>query len=184
MSEDDDETEKLKIQKLNRQAMDQLLLCMDTTKTTGKIAFRIIKGCKGGEYKHGLASLAWSRLKTKFEPRGSTSLLKLKREFNQLRMKKDEDPEEWITKLEEIQERINDMETKITISDDEVISQIITNLPKEYKLEQKFLEKQLDDEEDLLTIEEIRDEKRLKYIKLKLKMRMKNQAITRKMTGQ
>ena len=43
-----------------------------------------------GDYKHGLASLAWKRLKTKYEPKGTTSSLKLKREFNQMKMERDE----------------------------------------------------------------------------------------------
>ena len=46
------------------------------------------------------------RLTKKYASKNTVSLLKLKREFTNSTMKVDQDPDEWITELEELQIRL------------------------------------------------------------------------------
>ena len=110
---------------------------MDTSKGTGKIAFKIVKGSKDNNYKNGHAKLAWDNLKRRYAPNTAPSLLKLKKEFNNKKLKIDEDPDIWIDELEEIKEQINDMNLSVNIDEAELIIHIVNNLPDEYHVERK-----------------------------------------------
>jgi hypothetical protein len=54
---------KLAIIDLNEIAFTELILSIDATRSVGKIAFGIVKGCKNKEYDDGNAALAWEKLK-------------------------------------------------------------------------------------------------------------------------
>jgi hypothetical protein len=51
--------------------------------SSGKAVFSIIKECKGREYTNGNSSLAWGKLKKKFDPVSAFSLGKTERAFRQ-----------------------------------------------------------------------------------------------------
>jgi hypothetical protein len=54
--------EQTKVNMLNALAYDDLILSMDTTKTSGRIAFSFIKRAKSEDYKDGNATIAWQNL--------------------------------------------------------------------------------------------------------------------------
>jgi hypothetical protein len=59
---------KSAIIELNEIAYTELLLLIDLKTSHGKVAFNQIKGCKSKNYPDGNASVAWERLKNKYEP--------------------------------------------------------------------------------------------------------------------
>jgi hypothetical protein len=65
------------------------------------VAFNLVKGCKNKDHADGNASMAWERLKNKFEPSSAPSLVKLETQFRQCSSKEGQDPDIWITKLED-----------------------------------------------------------------------------------
>ena len=71
----------LKIVELNERAFKELVLSIDVSSSAGKIAFGIVMSCKTKEYEDGNAALAWEKLKKKFEPISTPSLVKTERRF-------------------------------------------------------------------------------------------------------
>jgi hypothetical protein len=55
----------------------------------------LVKGCKIKEYIDGNAALAWERLRKKFEPISASSMVKLEKQFRQLALQNNQDPEVW-----------------------------------------------------------------------------------------
>ena len=102
----DEKTEEgkkqLKIIDLNELAFTELILSIDVSSSAGKIAFGLVKSCKTKEYEDGNAALAWEKLKKKFDPVSAPSLVKTERMFRESKLNKDEDPEVWITNLEDL----------------------------------------------------------------------------------
>ena len=80
----------------------------------------------------GDAALAWSRLSKKYEPKTAPSRLMLKKKFTSsvLRNARD-DPDEWLTDLENLKDRLNEAGSKC--SDEELLEHALNNLPKEYE---------------------------------------------------
>jgi hypothetical protein len=88
--------------KLNEIAYTELILSIYVKTSSGKVAFNLIKGCKSKDYSDGNAAIAWERLKKKYEPISAPSLVKLEKQFRELSLKKGQDPEIWITELEDL----------------------------------------------------------------------------------
>jgi len=87
-------------------------------------------------------------------------------EFNTCIMKSStEDPDEWITNLESIRSRLEDMNLKMT--DEDLLMHVLNNLPKEYEIQQSKLEDRLSSTSNPLTIEDVRNELNLKYMRMK-----------------
>jgi hypothetical protein len=53
---------------LNELAFTELILSIDVSNSSGKIAFGILKSCKTKDYEDGNAAHAWEKLKKKFDP--------------------------------------------------------------------------------------------------------------------
>ena len=97
------------LKEANDLAFEELILSIDGKTKEGRVAFSLVKGCKNSDYADGSAYLAWTRLTKKYASKNTVSLLKLKREFTNSVMKSKQDPDEWITELEELQTRIKDI---------------------------------------------------------------------------
>jgi hypothetical protein len=82
----------LKNAEINEVAFIELILSIDTKSSEGKVAFNLVKGCKSKEYPDGNVAVAWERLKNKFEPASTPSIVKLKKQFKTLCLKKGENP--------------------------------------------------------------------------------------------
>ena len=152
---------------LNEIAYSELILSIDIKTSSGKVAFNLIKGCKSKDYPDGNAALAWERLKNKYEPISAPSLVKLEKQFRELSLKKDEDPEVWITQLEDLRVRLEAMDS--IISDNQFMVHILNNLTSEYELQVAMMERRVGDAEKPLTIEEIRGELSLRFERLNLR---------------
>ena len=101
--EDSDEGKKmLRNAEINEVAFTELILSIDTKSSEGKVAFNLVRGCKSKEYPDGNAATAWERLKNNVEPVSAPSMVKLEKQFRTLSLKKGENPEVWITELEDL----------------------------------------------------------------------------------
>jgi hypothetical protein len=90
----------LRIIDLNEMAFTELVLSIDVSSSSGKIAFGIVKSCKTKDYEDVHAALTWEKLKKKYDPVSTPSLVKTERLFRECKLGKDEDPETWIMNLE------------------------------------------------------------------------------------
>ena len=135
------------LKEANELGFEELILSIDGKTKEGRVAFSLIKGCKNADYADGSAYLAWTRLTKKYASKNTVSLLKLKREFTNSVMKSKQDPDEWITELEELQTRIADIasgKAGVEVSDADMMIHVLNYLPREYDIERHDCEKQLE----------------------------------------
>jgi hypothetical protein len=119
---------------LNEIAYTELNLSIDVKTSNGKIAFNIVKECKSKHYPDGNAAVAWEKLKNKYEPISDPSMVKLDKQFRELSLiKKSQDPEVWITELEDICVRLDDMGS--SISENQFMIHVLNNLTSDYDLQ-------------------------------------------------
>jgi hypothetical protein len=81
-------------------------------------------------------------LNEKFEPRNSSNLITIKREFSQCALKRERDPEDWINQLLLMNRRLEEMGYKML--EMEIIVHILNNLPQEYESVVGKIERDLD----------------------------------------
>jgi hypothetical protein len=65
----------LRIIDLNEMAFTELVLSIDVSSSSGKIAFVILKSCKTKDYEDGHAGLVWEKLKKKYDPVSAPSFV-------------------------------------------------------------------------------------------------------------
>jgi hypothetical protein len=87
---------------------NRTLLSVDGTTKDGRFAFSNVKGCRNGNKKPGDVTLAWERLSKKFESKTAPLHINLKRIFTSMKMGTKEDPDEWLTSLEDMREQLAD----------------------------------------------------------------------------
>jgi hypothetical protein len=68
----------------------------------------MVKGCKNQDHTEGKAAMAWERLKNKYEPL-ILPFVKTERLFRQSSLTRNEDPDAWITILEELSMKLEDI---------------------------------------------------------------------------
>jgi hypothetical protein len=73
----------LRIVDLNELAFTELVLSIDVSSSSGKIAFGIVKSCKTKDYEDVHSGLAWENLKNKYDPVSAPSLVKTERLFRE-----------------------------------------------------------------------------------------------------
>jgi hypothetical protein len=128
---------------LNDIAYNQLILLIDVKATSGKVAFNIIRRCKTKDYPDGNGAIAWERLKNKYEPVSAPSMVKLERQFRELSLKKGQDPEIWITELEDLCVKLENMGSCIT--ENQFMIHILNNLTSDYDLQLALMERRVGD---------------------------------------
>jgi hypothetical protein len=162
----------LKLDKLNKQAYMELILSIDTTTTRGSTAFRLVKNCRTKEYPDGNSFMAWERLKSKYAPRTSCSLMKHKKKYENSSLgDATKDPDDWISSMEGIITEIESIDEKMAISDKDFLFHILNNLPKEYDVVLDGLERQLDETGDkALTLEMVREKLSERYARIKMEV--------------
>ena len=111
----------------NEQAYNELLmLCME------EVCFGAVDEATTTNLPDGDAKKAWDNLITKYEPKTTASLVQVKLEFAENKLSDpSKDPDEWISSLERLRQRLKDM--KSPISDMDLIIHILNNVPKEYE---------------------------------------------------
>jgi hypothetical protein len=83
---------------LNKLAFTELILSIEVSSCSGKLAFGISKSCKRKDFEDGNASMTWDKLK-KLDPVSAPTLVKTKRLFRDSKLGKNEDPEIWINNM-------------------------------------------------------------------------------------
>jgi hypothetical protein len=160
---------------MNELAYTELILSIDDKTSSGKVAFNLVKGCKNKDYADGNANMAWERLKNKFEPSSAPSLVKLEKQFRKCSLQKGQDPDIWITELEDYRMRLEELGSRI--SDNQFILHTLNNMTEDYDLQLAMMEKRVTDKSNPLTIDKIRD-----YLKLGFERVNKNKMKGVKMT--
>lgn len=84
--------------------MSSAILSIDGGTPKGRVILKIIKLSKNKELPNSDTKGAWDKLINKFAPTMTQNCLKLKKKFAESKLNNDrEEPEVWITSLEEIQ---------------------------------------------------------------------------------
>jgi hypothetical protein len=112
-------------------------------------------------------------LKNKFETSSTPSLVKLEKIFRQRSLKKRQDPDIWITELEDYRMRLEELGS--SISDNQFILHILNNMTDDYDLQLAMMNKRVTDKFNPLTINEIRDNLNLRFKKLTEKQNKENE---------
>jgi len=107
----------------------KLILAMDTEKSGGKVAFNIVKATKTTQYADGNIWEAWRRLKKKYETQTAPTLAKLHKMFYKVKLKKNVDPDVFITYLEDLRIRMESMGSAVT--DKQFMLHVLSNLNKD-----------------------------------------------------
>jgi gag-polypeptide of LTR copia-type len=173
--ETSDEGKKmLRNAELNEVAYTERILSIHVKSSEGKVAFNFVKGCKTKEYPDGNAATTWERLMNKFEPVSAPSMVKLEKQFRALSLKKGEDPEVWITELEDLLMRLEDLGS--TVSDNQFMIHVLNNLTLDYDLQLALMEKRVGDMDRPLSIEEIKAELILHFERLNVSSKDSNES--------
>ena len=160
--------ENKRMREANEAAYTDLILSIDGTNASGRVAFNLVRLSKNIDHADGDAKMAWARLRNKYATKSAPSLMALKKEFTNSRLtNRKEDPDIWIGNLEDLKIRIEQQGSKV--EDVDIMIHILNNLPKDYEISQAKLEDRLNDDIDPLTIEEIRTELNLRYQRMNLK---------------
>ena len=146
--------EKSRIIELNEIAYTELILLIVVKTSWSRTAFNIVKGCKTKDHIDCNAFSAWERLKNKYEPVSAPTLVKLEKQFRELSLKKVQDPETWITELEDLSVRIETIESRIL--ENQFMIHILNNLTSDYELQLAILERRVGNVERPLTVEGIK----------------------------
>jgi hypothetical protein len=114
---------------LNEIAYTELIHFIDVKASYGNIAFNIVNGCKSKDFPYGVAVNSWGKIKNKYEPVSSPSMIKLDKQFRDSTLKKGQDPEVWIIKLDYYCVRLDDFGSRI--SENQFMIHVLNNLPTE-----------------------------------------------------
>jgi hypothetical protein len=118
------------------------------------VCFGIINSSISEILPDGDAKLAWDNLIAKFEPRTKSSLIQLKKQFLENKLRdSNQYPDQWIQILEGIQKKLQILGHKISEMD--MIIHILQNLTKEYDTTAEILENNLDN--DLASLDRVKE---------------------------
>jgi hypothetical protein len=95
--------------------------------------FNVIKECISRDYTDGNPTLRWDNLKKKFIPGSFPSIFNTERTFRQSKLEKGGDLEIWITNLEELHLKLEDMDSQMTES--HFMVQVLNSLANDYGLQ-------------------------------------------------
>jgi hypothetical protein len=134
-------------------AYTELILSIDDKASNGKVAFNLVKGSKNKDYADRNASMACKRLRNKFGPSSAPSLVTLEEQFRQFSLKKGQDPDIWITELEDNQMRIEELGS--SIFDNQFILHILNSMTDDYDLQLAMMEKRVKNKSNPLSIDAV-----------------------------
>jgi hypothetical protein len=144
----------------NELAYNELLLCSDDD-----VAFAAVDSASTHDLPSGDARLAWKNLSATYEPKTSASKVDLRRQFSNTILEDETvHPDTWLASLEKIRQQLLSMNAPI--SDEELILHVLCNLPRAYETLSEQLERRVDDKNKPLTLDELREELRIKYQRL------------------
>ena len=178
-SSSDSDKKILKLGELNELAYEDIVLSINHTTSSGKVAFSLIKNCKSDDFPEGNCKLAWERLVKKYEPHTAPKLLKLKKEFTNKRVEDvSQDLDEWITELESLRVQMDNIDIASKMTDRDLMIHIMNSLPEQYdpivdNLEIRLMKK--DDDPEKLTLDDLREKLSDRYARIIDKEEHKNE---------
>jgi DNA-binding cell septation regulator SpoVG len=98
----------------------------------------------------------------------------LEKQFCHCALKKSQDPEIWLTELEDLQMKLEDLGSSIT--DNQFMIHILNNMTTDYGLQLAMMEKRINDKLNPLTINEIRADLNLCFERLNMKANEQNES--------
>lgn len=160
-----DDAVKLKIAAKNEEAYSDLILSMMYGTPHGNVAFDIVRqAVSKPDYPNGNAEDAMARLKKRYQPDTAPELARLHKLFYGTRQKRNQDPDLYISYLEDLRFGMAEMHSQM--SDDQFLLHVLNNLNKEYENQVNLIERRVGAISSPLTIEEMRDELCLRYERL------------------
>ena len=150
---------ELKLRELNRSAFKDLLLCVSTKTSEGKVAYCAVKACKSNKLPKGDAALAWKTLKERYEGKSVPNVISLEEAYGNCKLKGKTHPETWITQMQEMRNRLQGMQ--VSINDQNFMRHLMTRLPKGYQMQKEFLMDAM--EKGTLTVQMIRQRLTRRY---------------------
>lgn len=136
-----------------------------------EVSFSIVDEAKTEELPGGDLAKAWKGLMDTFEPSTASTKVILKKQFYASKLSDAEkDPEEWITELELLRQRLKSL--KVTVEDEDLVIHILNNLPKEYDSLVEAIEEDLNkgaDEE--VTVKRVRERVRARFRRMQLRQK-------------
>jgi hypothetical protein len=127
----------------------------------------LLEGTRPWNYPDGDVDIARKRLKNKHEPVSAPSMVKLEKQFREHSLKESQDPEIWITELEDLCFKLENMGSFMT--ENQFMIHVLNNLTSDYDLQLALMERRVGDADEPITIEEIRGELNLKFERLNMK---------------
>ena len=123
---EEDLKEISKIEKMNHLAYNALIHLIDDD-----VSFNAVDTAYSDRFPDGCAETAWKKLLLRLEPSTLTTVFELEAEFSKSKLDDvNKNPEEWITELEYMKNKIIDLGGDFSIN--RLLGHILTNLPKEY----------------------------------------------------
>lgn len=152
----------------NKKAYNELILsCSD------KISFGIVKSANTKHLPKGDAKESRSKLKTRYELNTGIELLALHKEYMFLEMTDiNEDPETFITELDELRVRMKEDPFNEEIPDNSFMIHILNSLPVEYESVAETMERELGS--GTLPIELMKEQVISKYKRLSKRFNLKD----------
>ena len=130
----DEDKAKVKIFDRATKAFDELILSIDHSTPSGRVAFSLVESSCGGDHPNGNVKIAWQSLSKRFEPQTITELTNLEQKFYKSELTSCEsDPDVWFAQLENWRTRIKALNDKSAISDHVMTMHILSHLPNEYE---------------------------------------------------
>jgi len=155
------ESEQQVAESMNEVAFDEMATALETKTAQGKIAFNSLRRTMTKEFPDGNAYTAWVNLNKKFDPVSAPTLARLQEQFYSAKLKKGSDPDNFITLLEDIRVKLEDMESEMT--DRQFIVQVLNSLNSDYERQIEMFEDKLDDEDADVSIEDVREKLNIRY---------------------
>ena len=159
---------KAKIRKANSKAYTDLVMCMDCAEAGGRVAMNIVRRSKTKDYKYGHARNAWLKLKERYEPKSAPSRAKLQRQFYAAKCRQKEDPELYITYMEDLRMRLVDAGGE-EIGDEQFMIQVLNTLPEMYDTTVEAIEDRVGSIDDPISIDEIEEKLSLRFERINMK---------------
>jgi hypothetical protein len=104
-----------------------------------KVAFMMVRKARTVDLPNGSLFEAWKNLKARYEPKDVETAQEVIDKYNECKLEENEDPEEWITRKDEIRLRLQLDYGKKDYEDDDFKAAIVHSLPEQYHAEKILL---------------------------------------------
>ena len=129
------ESHKIKLKQLNKTGYSELMALM----SRAKVAFMLVRKSRTAGLPNGSLFEAWKNLKARYEPVDVETVQEVIDKYNECKLEENEDPEEWVTRKDEIRLRLQIDFGKKDYEDEDFKAAIVHSLPEAYHAEKILL---------------------------------------------